>query len=86
MSMYDDPNREAVGLPPIWTGADEVAEPKTDEVTPSTVDEPWVAAFDPSVHTVAEVQQYIAEHPDQRDAVLDAEADGKARVSLLGDE
>lgn len=21
MSTFDDPNREAVGLPPIWTGA-----------------------------------------------------------------
>ena len=76
MSMFDDPNREAVGLAPIWTGADDVAEPKSE----------WSDAFDPSAHTVAEVQQYIAEHPDQRDAVLDAEADGKARVSLLGDE
>ena len=80
MSMYDDPNREAVGLAPIWTGADAAPEPQTDEVTEES------AAFDPSAHTVAEVQQYIAEHPDQRDAVLDAEADGKARVSLLGDE
>ena len=21
-TQYDDPNREAVGMPPIWTGAD----------------------------------------------------------------
>jgi hypothetical protein len=30
MSTFDDPNREAVGLPPIWTGAD--AEPKSRTV------------------------------------------------------
>ena len=71
MSMFDDPNREAVGMPPIWTGADDVAEPKTD-------------GFDPSAHTVAEVQQYLDEHPDEYDAILDAEAAGKNRTSLTG--
>jgi hypothetical protein len=27
MTLYDDPNREAVGLEPIWTGAGDVMQP-----------------------------------------------------------
>jgi len=42
-------------------------------------------AFDPGEHTVADVEAYLAEHPDERDAVLAAERDGKNRVSLVGD-
>ena len=31
MTMFDDPNREAVGLAPIWTGAGEPeAEPEPE--------------------------------------------------------
>lgn len=40
-------------------------------------------AFDPGTHTVDEVRAYIAGHPDERDAVLTAEAAGKARSTLL---
>jgi hypothetical protein len=43
------------------------------------------AEFDPSEHTVAEVQEYLAENPDDEDRVLDAELAGKNRVSLTGD-
>jgi hypothetical protein len=42
--------------------------------------------FDPGAHTVAEVNDYLAEHPEDADRVLQAEADGKARVSIVGDE
>lgn len=41
--------------------------------------------FDPGAHTVAEVQAYLAEHPDQTDTVLDRERAGKARTTLIGD-
>lgn len=44
---------------------------------------PEASAFDPGAHTVAAVLEYLAEHPEQRDAVLAAEAAGKARKSLL---
>jgi hypothetical protein len=77
MTQFDDPNRESVGLEPIWTGAGEAPEGDPD---------PEAAGFDPGEHTVAEVEEYLAEHPDQRSRVLEAEAAGKARVSLLGDE
>jgi hypothetical protein len=44
------------------------------------------AEFDPGAHTVAEVNDYLAEHPEDADRVLEAEASGKARVSIVGDE
>jgi hypothetical protein len=72
MSTFDDPNREAVGLEPIWSSAGA-------EVPP-----PGGETFDPSTHTVADVQAYIAEHPDEADAVLAAEAAGKNRATLTG--
>lgn len=43
--------------------------------------------YDPSQHTVDEVQEYLATADDaERDRVLAAERDGKARVGILGDE
>jgi hypothetical protein len=68
MTLYDDPNREAVGLAPIWTGAD------GGEVTP---------AYDPGDDTVADVQAYVDANPDQRAAVLKAEKAGKNRTTLV---
>ena len=40
--------------------------------------------FDPGAHTVAEVEQYLADHPDEAEAVLEAEAAGKNRTTLTG--
>ena len=78
MSTFDDPNREAVGLEPIWTGAGEEPEGLTAQAAPAS------AGFDPAEHTVAEVEEYVAKHPDQADAVLAAEAAGKNRTTLTG--
>lgn len=39
--------------------------------------------FDPAEHTVEDVLAHLEAHPDERDAVLAAERDGKARVTLL---
>ena len=44
---------------------------------------PEAPAFDPGAHIVNAVREYLAEHPDERDAVLAAEAAGKARKSIL---
>lgn len=41
------------------------------------------AGFDPGDHTVAEVEAYAAEYPDERAALLSAERDGKARSTLI---
>lgn len=39
--------------------------------------------FDPAASTVAQVQDYVRAHPEQTGAVRAAEADGKARSTLL---
>jgi hypothetical protein len=39
--------------------------------------------FDPSVHTVAEVQEYVGSHPDELEAVYDAEVAEKNRSTLV---
>lgn len=41
--------------------------------------------YDPGAHTVAEVTAYIAEHPDEEEAILAAEAAGKNRTTLVGE-
>jgi hypothetical protein len=40
--------------------------------------------FDPGDHTVAEVQDYIADHPEDEERVLEAERNGKNRAGLVG--
>ena len=40
------------------------------------------STYDPSDHTVAEVNDYLDAHPDERDAVLDAERAGQHRVGI----
>jgi hypothetical protein len=57
------------------------AESESASVEPET--EQVESEYDPGEHTVAEVQAYLAEHPEQTDAVLAAEADGRARKGLL---
>lgn len=70
MTFYDDPNRQAVGLAPLGSSP--------------PAGEPSGATFDPGEHTVAEVEAYLEEHPDEREVVLELEVEGKARSSLLG--
>ena len=72
MTIYDDPNREAVGLAPIWTGAGEGGGVEGQG-----------GAYDPADHTVAEVEEYVNANPDQAQAVLDAEIAGKNRSTLV---
>lgn len=42
-------------------------------------------SFDPSEHTVTEVNEYLEKNPEQRDAVLAAERKGQARKGLVGE-
>lgn len=57
-------------------GVEPAEEPAADEESD--------APFDPAAHTVDEVAEYLAEADEaERDRVLDAEAAGKARSSLL---
>lgn len=73
MTIYDDPNRESVGLAPIWTGAGEEVQPIESAGEP----------YDPGSHTTAEVLAYVDAHPDEADAVLAAEQAGKNRSTLV---
>jgi hypothetical protein len=62
--------------------------PPGEEAAPkSTGPTPKVPAgsdpYDPGEHTVAEVHEYLAAHPDQAEAVLAAEAAGKNRTTLV---
>lgn len=47
--------------------------------------DPDVGAYDPSKYGVEEVNAYLAENPDQKDAVLAAEKKGKNRKSITGE-
>lgn len=42
-------------------------------------------AFDPDEHNVKDVVKYIGDHPDDAERVLDAERNGQARSTILGD-
>lgn len=50
---------------------------------PSSVQAEQDTGFDPGEHTVADVQTYITDHPDEVDAIYEAEQSGKARSTLL---
>lgn len=68
--MYDDPNRESLGLPPIWTGAGAEPDPEPD--------------VEPGAHTVEAVKSWVDRHDDRADEVLAAErARGSSSRSSL---
>ena len=76
--LLDDPNRQAVGVEPAWvegTGGGSGSEPAP---------EPTDLQFDPAEYTVAEIEEYLEDHPEERDAVIAAERKGKNRASLTG--
>lgn len=76
-----------------------IVDPARFGVTPDTVDgddtdqggpssEQRVNAapgYDPAEYTVDEVHAYLADHPDEADAVIAAERAGKARKGITGD-
>ena len=39
--------------------------------------------FDPAAHTVAEVEDYVLDHPDEIETILDMEEEGKNRSTLV---
>ena len=85
MTTFDDPNRESVGLPPIWTGAD--TDP-TDPVDPGDV-EPIPEATDlpggVASHTIAQIEEWVDEYPHLAADVLAHERarGSSARRTLL---
>lgn len=60
--------------------------PKAEQGQPSGDGEQGAyaeAGFDPAAHTVAEVEQYVADHPDEAEQILDLEEEGKNRTTLV---
>ena len=55
-------------------GGEEPPEESTEEVA---------IGYDPAAHTVAEVQEYVTEHPEQLGEMYEAEVAGKNRSSLI---
>lgn len=55
------------------------------QATATPVEAPTSPAsvYDPSAHVVADVVAYMAEHPDEADAIRAAEAAGKARKGII---
>lgn len=58
-----------------------VCEAATDEDDED--DEDDEEAYDPGAHTIAEVQQYVTDYPDELEAVTAAEKSGKNRTTLV---
>ena len=74
----------ATSLPPELTGGGEVTPSSTDSPVPAgeSVDAS-TDAYDPGDYTVDDVVAYAEAHPDEVDAILAAERDGKNRVTLI---
>lgn len=61
--------------------------PGTEDNEPIVLEgHPVDEGYDPAEHTVAEVQEYLDENPDQAGFVLDRERAGKARVTLTANK
>jgi hypothetical protein len=68
-----------------WIESDKPLAGEGEEYPEPVAEEAAEAEFDPSEHTVAEVQEHNAENPDDADRVLEAEAAGKNRLTLTGE-
>jgi len=55
---------------------------ESDPEPPESLEE----TYDPAEHNVDAVNEYIAEHPEQKDEILAMERAGRGRKGILGDE
>lgn len=58
--------------------------PAPESVAPAEIEGDAAVAFDPADFTVEAVKDHVEAHPDEAEAVLDAEAEGKNRSTLTG--
>ena len=73
-----------VGYLDGWNAAVvELAKEQAPEADGQIEGQGTLEAFDPGDHVAVEVHEYIAAHPDEKDAVLALEVAGKNRSSLL---
>lgn len=95
----DFPEEAAIATEIVGEPVDEPEGPETSTTTDETPEAATEASegteapaeeantdegYDPTAHTVADVQEYLAANPDQADYVLDRERAGKARTTLIG--
>jgi hypothetical protein len=76
VTILDDPNREAVGLAPIWTGAgEEPPPPEGDDELPGN----------PEAYTIPDIRSWVDAHPHYAaDVLAHEQARGaQARSSLV---
>lgn len=92
VKMPSEPDSDEVVNIPQLTHPQRTPEPDEQEVTPTNVEEKTAAAeavhseqYDPSYHSVREVNEHLAaEHDDEeRERVLQAERDGRGRKGIL---
>lgn len=75
-ALDPEPDGGQSGSPPD----PEPTEPAADEPVEEDADD---AVYDPGLHTVEEVLAYVADHPDEANAIAVAEEAGKGRVTIL---
>ena len=85
---HTTPEPEGEGEPalPEETSIVDVDEPvdePEEETEPESEATPEGLEFDPADYTVDEVKAYLVDHPEDRDLVLKAEADGRGRKGIL---
>jgi hypothetical protein len=94
MPEGQEPDSDEVVNLPVLTHPETTPEPEAEgepaeepvEEEPAEEDAPEEGApdeFDPGEHTVVEVLAYLAEHPEERERVLQAEAEGRGRKGIL---
>lgn len=68
-----------------WSSKEPVEEPapEPEEVDPVDPDAPEDGPYNPANYTVAQVVDYINDHPDEASAVLAAERAGKNRSTIM---
>jgi len=73
---------------PEGPGEDALTPPESDEEPPADPEPPesLEETYDPAEHTVDAVNEYIAEHPEQREEILAMERANRGRKGILGDE
>jgi len=83
-------NMERLVRPETTPSGDELAEEQKERAeateepdTPPPAEAVHVDEYDPSYHTVVEVKAYLAEHPEERERVLEMEEAGRGRKGIL---
>lgn len=89
LRMHGEPDSDAVVDIPALTDPNDPQLEEREEPEVEESDEPPPAEavhtgeYDPTYHTVVEVNEYLESHPDEREAILEREREGRARKGIL---